>query len=303
MQSSEEVEKLIELMYSLIKFMSISTDHLFAFLLVHETGSFTEAASQAGLTQSALSQKIKRLEDGLEATLFVRKPTGPELTAAGEQLLSFARQQLAFEQEFLQGFQQNKTDLAGVVRIAGFSSVMRSVVIPSFAGFMRQHPRVQIVFSQHEMGELPNLLKTNAADLILLDYEPSFTGMDYETIGKEHYVVIESSKHETPPDLYLDHGPNDNATDSFFRAQGGKQRAYRRGFMGDVYGILDGVAHGVGRAVMSAHLVQDDRRFKQVKGHKTYERPLCLVWNQQAWYPKLQETARKLLITEAKRYL
>lgn len=274
-----------------------------AFMLVHETGSFTEAAQRAGLTQSALSQKIKRLEDRLETTLFVRRPSGPALTAAGESLLVFARQQLAFEQEFLRHFEQGHAELSGVIRIAGFSSVLRSVVIPVLAPFMRRHPRVQIIFSQHEMGELPGLLRSNGADLILLDYEPTMTGVEYQVIGKEAYVVIESARHKTPADLYLDHGPEDNATESFFRAQGGKVAPYRRGFMGDVYGILDGVAQGLGRAVMSAHLVHEDKRFKQVKMQRSYERPLCLVWNRQDWYPRLQQEVSELVIERASKYL
>lgn len=283
--------------------MRISPDHLQAFLYVHETGSFTEAALKAGLTQSALSQKIKRLEDSLEVTIFVRHPTGPKLTAAGERLLGFARQQLAFEKEFLKDFQRGNSELAGLVRIAGFSSVIRSVIIPTLAPFMRQHPDTQIEYSQHEMGELPELLKTNGADLILLDYEPGINGVEYEVIGEERYVVIESTRYKSPPDFYLDHGPEDNATELFFRSQGGKVRPYRRGFMGDVYGLLDGVAMGLGRAVMSEHLVKNDKRFKLVSGYKTYKRPICLSWNKQAWIPRLQNEVVEILNAKVKDFL
>lgn len=283
--------------------MNIPSDQLSAFLLVHEKGSFTAAARELGLTQSALSQKVKRLEDALEAAVFIRRSSGPALTGAGERLLAFARQQLAFEQEFLLDFQHGQGGPAGVVRVAGFSSVMRSVVIPALAPVLRQYPRLQVEFSQHEMGSLPELLKTNAADLILLDYEPALTGVNFAAIGKERYVVIESARHTGPQDLYLDHGPDDNATDSFFRAQGTKHKAYRRGFMGDVYAILDGVAQGLGRAVMSAHLVEGDKRVRQVKGYKAYERPLVLGWAQQGWYPKSQELIREALIHGAREQL
>lgn len=283
--------------------MSIPSDHLSAFLLVHETGSFTLAAKKSGLTQSALSQKIKRLEDLLETAVFVRHSTGPKLTAAGEAFLSFARQQVSLEQEFLQNFQRDQQDLAGVLRIAGFSSVLRSVVIPSLAPLARKHPRVQLSFSQHEMGQLPGLLRSNAADLILLDFEPAFSGVEFEVIGTEKYVVIESARFATPVDVYLDHGPEDNATESFFRSQVVRQQAYRRGFMGDVYGILDGVAQGLGRAVMSEHLVQQDRRFKVVKGHKAYHRPLALAWMRQGYYSRLHKEIRSLLVSKAADFL
>ena len=73
--------------------------------------------------------------------------------------------------------------------------------------------------------------------------------------------------------------------------------------MGDVYGLLDGVALGLGRAVMSEHLVKNDKRFKVVSGYKTYKRPICLVWNKQGWYPRLQNEVVEIMGAKAKTFL
>ena len=48
--------------------MSINTDYLKAFLTIHSTGTFTKASQKLFLSQSALSQKIARLEDELAKT-------------------------------------------------------------------------------------------------------------------------------------------------------------------------------------------------------------------------------------------
>ena len=72
-----------------------------AFAAVAEQGNFERAAQQLHLTQSAVSQRIKQLEEGLGQLLIVRgQPLG--LTGAGERLLAYQRQQRLLERELLQ---------------------------------------------------------------------------------------------------------------------------------------------------------------------------------------------------------
>jgi DNA-binding transcriptional LysR family regulator len=70
-----------------------------SFATIAETGGVTSAASRLNLTQSAVSMQIKRLEQTLGLTLFDRAPRSMTLTAAGEQLLSYARRILALNDE------------------------------------------------------------------------------------------------------------------------------------------------------------------------------------------------------------
>jgi DNA-binding transcriptional LysR family regulator len=275
--------------------MSINTDSLKAFLLTSELSSFTKAALELGLSQSALSQKIARLEDLIEATLFIRKSDGIELTPAGEKLLVFARQQLQLQDEFLENFKSGKDGLSGHLRIAGFSSIMRSMVIPTLSPWLKAHPGILIEFSTQEVNDLADILKTNQADMILTDYFPKIPGVEEVQIGEEEYVLIESKRHKNIPNIFLDNYPADNATESFFSFQGKKYEG-ARSFMGDVYGILDGVALGLGKAVMSKHLIENDARFKIIKSSKRYIRPIVLSHFKQSYYPAIQKQAKELLI-------
>ncbi len=275
--------------------MSLNNDSLKAFLITSETRSFTKAAHSLGLSQSALSQKIARLEDQVEATLFIRKSEGIFLTSAGEKLLIFAKQQLQQEEEFLQSFQTGNDVLGGYLRIAGFSSVMRSIVIPKLAPWLRNHPGVTVEFSSHEMFELGDILKTNRADMIITDYFPRLNGVEETQIGSEEYVIIESRKHKKTPNIFLDNYPGDNATEDFFSFQGTKIET-RRSFMGDVYGILDGVALGLGKAVMSKHLINGDARFKIIKSAKRYLRPIVLSHYKQSYYPAIHRMTKENLV-------
>src|SRR3982751_2134179 len=72
----------------------LEIDLLRAFVAVAETGSFTAAAPGVGRSQSAISQKILRLEETLGRRLFDRTSRALALTRDGEHMLVIARRML-----------------------------------------------------------------------------------------------------------------------------------------------------------------------------------------------------------------
>ena len=72
-----------------------------SFVTVAEVGGVTRAAGYLNLTQSAVSMQIKRLEDALGMTLFLRAARKLALSPEGEQLLSYVRRMLALNDEAL----------------------------------------------------------------------------------------------------------------------------------------------------------------------------------------------------------
>lgn len=283
--------------------MKISSLGLRAFTQTAATLNVTQAAKDLGLTQSALSQRLSLLESELEVTLFIREPRGLKLTEAGQRLLKFATLNQQIEEELLFELKGHSQELAGTFRFAGYSSVLRSVIIPALAPFLRKHPKIHIDFQSYEMYELPEVLKTARAELIVMDYQMNKQNIREEVLGHEEFAVIESAKFESPKDLYLDHGPEDNATEEFFRAQSKSPGFYRRSFMGDVYGIIDGVEVGLGRAIMSRHLITGNSKIKQVKGYAPYKRPVTLHYFEQPFYSRLMNRVMEELKAKAPEYL
>lgn len=76
--------------------MNLEIDLLRCFVAVADTGSFTLAGDVVGRTQSAVSQRVKRLEDMVQKQLFLRDSRALALTRDGEILLGHARQMLTF---------------------------------------------------------------------------------------------------------------------------------------------------------------------------------------------------------------
>lgn len=269
--------------------MKLSSHHMSAFVAVAKFRSFSKAAESLAVTQSALSQRISNLESELETTLFIRDPAGPFLTTSGEVLLRYCQTAQSLEEEALNQLKSSTARFSGTFRIAGFSSVMRSIIIPSLAPFLRENPEVICEFQSYEVVDLLDTLRNAKADVIVLDYHLNKKGIIEHTLGQEEYVAIESSKYKSPNDLYLDHGPHDNATESFFNSQANAPKTFRRTFMGDVYGIIDGVERGLGKAIMSKHLLKNNKNVKIIKGHKKYVRDITLNYFEQPYYSSLQK--------------
>ena len=70
----------------------MTLNQLRAFLEAHRLGSFTAAAEALGVAQASISELVRRLEDELDAQLFVRGSRRLALTAAGQELLPYAEQ-------------------------------------------------------------------------------------------------------------------------------------------------------------------------------------------------------------------
>ena len=80
-----------------------------------ETGSFTLAANAVFRTPSAVSMQIKKLEDILGVSVFMRDARSVSLTQDGEMLLGYARRLLALNRETVSKFIM--PDISGIVRL------------------------------------------------------------------------------------------------------------------------------------------------------------------------------------------
>ena len=238
--------------------MSLPAHQLDAFHAVAETGGFSRAAKRLGVTQPALSQRIQQLEAELKRRLFVRSPTGVTVTDAGARLLRYCEVQRALESEVLDDLAVEKpgdTKLSGTVRVAAFSSIARSCILPAIALVFRDNPRLIADVSVREMGELEGLLGQGSSELVLLDHVAMRPDVEHVVLGQEELVLVESRHPHARDDVYLDHDPEDTTTLEFLGKNGVKTNYVRRSFFDDVYGVLDAAALGFGRAVVPRHLL------------------------------------------------
>jgi DNA-binding transcriptional LysR family regulator len=289
--------------------MSLSSLHLEAFFMVAQTSNFTQAAKRLHVTQSALSQRILNLEADLETTLFIRDRAGLILTEMGLELLRYCQAKEGLETEFLQQLRSGSAhELAGVIRVAGFSSVMRSVIMPALTPLLQANPTVRLQAQTGELAKLLNLLKRGEVDFIVLDQRIELPELNLESLGIEHNVLTEK-KGYIGPEIYLDHDEADSVTFRYLQqiagAQSGKKLTaaglasatkapanaskLKRHYLGDIYSLIDGVRSGLGRAVLPLHLIRGMNDIKILNPTKLFEIPVILHTYQAPYYSRLHK--------------
>ena len=283
--------------------MKLNSGQLEAFFKTATLQSFSKAADHLGVTQSALSQRIANLESDLQVALFIRNSKGLVMTTAGEILLRHCLVQDSLEKEALSQLKNSQQELSGVIRLAAFSSVLRSVVIPALSKFLRAHPKVRLEFSSYEVSELLGVLQNGSADLVVTDFSVQRSGIVETVLGREEYVAIQSVKYPVAENLYLDQSPEDHATEAFFQFQGSFPTNFRRTYMGDTYGIITGVEQGLGKAVMSKHLLKGNKAVKIMSGYKKYYLNVRLCHFEQPYYSRLHLAVTSALTQAAGEYL
>jgi DNA-binding transcriptional LysR family regulator len=117
-------------------------DLLAAFEAAARHLSFTKAAEERFVTQSAMSRQIKALEDALGAPLFRRSHRALALTDDGERLAQAVRSALAEVRSAVVAIRAPRTrEVVSLTTTPGFASLW---LIPRLADFLRQHPEVDV---------------------------------------------------------------------------------------------------------------------------------------------------------------
>lgn len=284
--------------------MSIPAHQLDAFHAIAETGRFSLAAKRLGVTQPALSQRMQQLEGELKRRLLVRGASGIALTDAGVRLLRYCQAKRALESEMLGDLAvdhdaSSGARLAGTVRIAAFSSVARSCVLPALAELSRANPELEVAIAVREMRELEALLEQGSSEIVILDHVVARPDVDHVVLGSEELVLVESRRHRERDEVYLDHDLDDETTRRYLARNGVKRRYLRRSFVDDIYGVLDGAALGIGRAIVPKHLLASggSSDLRVVPGMKPTRSPVVMHFFHQPRYTRAEEAVRSALST------
>ncbi len=136
-----------------------------AFVAVAETGGMTAAGKHLNLTQAAVSQQIKRLEEQFGTALFDRSQRKLDLTRSGERLLAHADRILALNEE-IWGL-MTSPGFEGQVRVGVPHDIIGVFMPPVLRNFAKAWPRVDISLVCSNSLALLKLLDQGEIDLIL----------------------------------------------------------------------------------------------------------------------------------------
>jgi DNA-binding transcriptional LysR family regulator len=119
---------------------------LLAFVTVAREGSFTRAAATLGVTQSALSQAVRGLEERLQIRLLTRTTRSVAPTVAGERLAQAIGHRFDEIEAELDALTELRDKPAGTVRITCGDNVLRTVLLPKLTPLLHHYPDITIEF-------------------------------------------------------------------------------------------------------------------------------------------------------------
>jgi len=124
--------------------MRENLNDLAAFLSVAREGSFTRAAAQLGVSQSALSQTIRGLEERLGLRLFTRTTRSVAPTLAGERLLATIGPRLEGIDADLAALSDLRDKPAGSIRLTASEHAADSLLLPKLAQLLPAYPDIKV---------------------------------------------------------------------------------------------------------------------------------------------------------------
>ncbi len=146
------------------------------FIAIAESKSFLTAADRVGRSPSAVSMQIKRLEQLLGASLFIRNAQDTSLTRDGERLVQYARQLLASELEMRNAFRSEP--IIGQVTLGVPDDVVERFPMQVIREFGDLYPDVAITITVNHTPSLLEAVRIRAIDLAIVTYAESIPGIN-----------------------------------------------------------------------------------------------------------------------------
>jgi DNA-binding transcriptional LysR family regulator len=170
-----------------------------AFVAVADCGGFHRAAEQLNLTQSTVSQQIKRLELEIKRPLFQRTTRSVALTDDGEMLLGDARRLLQLEEAARHRLAAPR--LSGAVRLGVVEEVAGGSLPRALGRFAKLHPGVKLEVQTGVSAELIGQLNAGRLDVVFAK-RPLGTSKGH-LVWREPLVWVAADTFDLVPDAPL----------------------------------------------------------------------------------------------------
>ena len=145
--------------------MQVNLELYRVFVMVAEKNSFTRAGEELHLTQSAVSQAVRQLENALGVQLFIRSSRGAVLSKDGQTLLEVVGGILPAAARAEHYFTQVRGLEKGVLKIGASDTLCRHVLLDTLKEFHTLYPGVEIQVTNRTSGETAGLVRKGEADM------------------------------------------------------------------------------------------------------------------------------------------
>ena len=167
--------------------------------------NFSKAAAVLHVTQSAVSQAIKSLENQLDITLFYRQGRNITLTYEGEVLFQHIEKAFNFIKSAENAMQSIKSLDEGTVFIGASDTITRFFLIDSIKAFHTEYPRVKMAINNRPSPRSVEKLTSGELDIAVINVMPNlqYEGLElYPWTSLEHVFINKYSLSNKPVSLH-----------------------------------------------------------------------------------------------------
>ncbi len=165
------------------------------FVDVVETGSFSRAAQLNHVTQSAVSQQIRALENRYEQRLLSRSARQVTPTPAGERLFRGCKEILARFAEVEQEIREQATEVSGTCNVSSIYSVGLHELHTIQKELLRTHPKVNVRLNYRRSDQVYDDVILGAADIGLVAYPQPRAGVDLVPFREDKLALVLPPSH------------------------------------------------------------------------------------------------------------
>ncbi|HEY0340564.1 MAG TPA: LysR substrate-binding domain-containing protein [Steroidobacteraceae bacterium] len=244
----------------------LELDLLRAFAAVADAGSFTGAAEQVARSQSAVSQKIRRLEETIGRPVFDRSSRSLTLTSTGAQLLQGSRRLLELHDDLVRSLLDPVR--SGRLRVGICEDFVPLQLSKLLARFMRLHPGVHLDLNTSLTHDLLSAFDRGELDLVIAMRQQQARG---RVIWREPMVWFAAADFRLdltrPVPLVLLNPPCTYRDLMFSTLDAAQQEWTTACSVSSLAGVQAAVAGGLGLTALGRSFIQEGMQIVQAPGH------------------------------------
>jgi DNA-binding transcriptional LysR family regulator len=244
----------------------VETSQLQTLVAVARAQSFSKAAEELGVTQSAISQSIKNLENKVGVKLFKRSGKKVVLTSEGDKLHSLAQTFISQMEDTLDEIRFDKDSMSGKVRIGTLTGVGKSWLAPKMMEYSKDNPELTVSVTLGFQEDLIKEFENYRQDILILPEENLPTIGEKILLDEEVMTLVYPKEFDLKKSIKLDElcdlpaiffGREDHLFQKWCREYFGEtpKKLNPRYIINSHGNMLQAVLMGLGIAVIPKHVL------------------------------------------------
>jgi len=277
--------------------MSLLDKRLKAFFQIAQSGTVFGAAKTLGFTQTALTQRIRSLEEELQVTLFTRSRKGMRLTPEGIALLQYCKGAEELEGSTFSRIVANDNSNETHLTIAAPTSAMSFHFVQGGAGVMKTYPGLFVHMKIDDHVNRVDFVRTGQAQLAIVPPDQVPNEMDSKKLRSNNYVLVCSPAWKArklddilSSERIIDFYESDKTTLNYLKKFGLESLVRRpRLYVNHNLAMIELLLAGIGFGTLTQEIAKpylESGQLLQLNRGKTLEEPMALVWYPRPQMPK-----------------